>query len=166
VRALSARPSDSDDLKPPFTGGDERWVFVTENPSVAAAAAELAPDCEVRLLCTDGTPSRREIDAIARLAAVGWRVAVRADFDEAGLAHVGAVLAAVPAARPWRMRADDYLSSVSPDGAAGTALDLVRMPDAPWDRRLAETMRATGAAAYEEALLPMLLRDLRAGTPG
>jgi uncharacterized protein (TIGR02679 family) len=150
----------------PRAGVDERWVFVTENPSVAAAAAELAADCEVRLLCTDGTPSRREIDAIARLAAVGWRVAVRADFDEAGLAHVGAVLAAVPAATPWRMGADDYLSSVSCDGAAGTALDVVRMPDAPWDPRLAETMRATGAAAYEEALLPMLLRDLRAGTPG
>lgn len=150
----------------PRAGEDERWVFVTENPSVAAAAAELAADCEVRLLCTDGTPSRREIDAIARLAAVGWRVAVRADFDEAGLAHVGAVLAAVPAATPWRMGADDYLSSVSRDGAAGTALDVVRMPDAPWDRRLAETMRVMGAAAYEEALLPMLLRDLRAGAPG
>lgn len=145
---------------------DERWVFVTENPSVAAAAAELAADCEVRLLCTDGTPSRGEVESIARLAAVGWRVAVRADFDEAGLAHVGVVLAAVPAATPWRMGADDYLASVSPDGAAGTALDVVRMPDAPWDRRLVEMMRATGAAAYEEALLPVLLRDLRAGTPG
>lgn len=147
----------------PLPGEGERWVFVTENPSVAAAAADLA-DCDVRLLCTDGTPSRREIDAVARLAAAGWRVAVRADFDEAGLAHVAAVLAAVPGAWPWRMAAEDYLSSISA-GAAATRLDLDRLPKAPWDSRLTETMRATGAAAYEEALLPMLLRDLRAGAP-
>ncbi|ABS25283.1 DUF2399 domain-containing protein [Anaeromyxobacter sp. Fw109-5] len=149
----------------PRTGEGERWVFVTENPSVAAAAADLADDCDVRLLCTDGTPSRREIDAIARLAAAGWRVAVRADFDEAGLGHVAAVLAAVPAATPWRMAAGDYLSSVPADVAAGTRLDVDRLPEAPWDARLTETMRATGAAAYEEALLPLLMQDLRVGAP-
>ena len=91
---------------------------------------------------------------------------MRADFDEAGLAHVGAVLAAVPAATPWRMGAEDYLSSVSRDGAAGIRLDLDRLSDAPWDPRLTEAMRTTGAAAYEEALLPLLLDDLRAGVPG
>jgi uncharacterized protein (TIGR02679 family) len=144
----------------------ERWVFVTENPSIASAAADLARDCDVRLLCTDGTPSRREIDAVARLAGAGWRVAVRADFDEAGLAHVAAVLAAVPAATPWRMSVEDYLSSIASEALAGTALAADRLPDAPWDRRLSAKMRETGVAAFEEALLPLLLADLRAGVPG
>jgi uncharacterized protein (TIGR02679 family) len=150
----------------PRAGERERWVFVTENPSVASAAADLAGDCDVRLLCTDGTPSRREIDAVARLADAGWRVAVRADFDEAGLAHVAAVLAAVPAATPWRMSVEDYLSSIASEASAGTGLTADRLPDAPWDRRLTATMRERGVAAFEEALLPLLLGDLRAGVPG
>ncbi len=143
----------------------DRWVFVTENPSVASAAADLAADCDVRLLCTDGTPSGREIDAVARLAAAGWRVAVRADFDEAGLAHVAAVLAAVAEAIPWRMGVEDYLSSLASDAPAGTGLSAERLPEAPWDPRLTATMRERGVAAFEEALLPLLLTDLRIGAP-
>ncbi|WP_443042455.1 DUF2399 domain-containing protein [Streptomyces sp. B21-101] len=60
----------------------------------------------VRPLCTVGTPSRTELDAVARLAATGWRIAVRADFDCAGLALVRAVIDAVPDAEVWRMTAD------------------------------------------------------------
>src|SRR6266568_2971189 len=43
----------------------ESWVFVTENPSILSAAADLADDVEtVRVLCTSGTPSASEIGAI------------------------------------------------------------------------------------------------------
>ena len=150
----------------PPPGDGERWVFVTENPSVASAAADLAEECDVRLLCTDGTPSRREIDAVARLAAIGWSIAVRADFDEAGLAHVKAVLAAVPEAIPWRMGVEDYLSSLAADAPADTSLAADRLPEAQWDARLTPTMRERGVAAFEEALLPLLLGDLRNGAPG
>ena len=62
------------------------WTFVTENASVASAAADLAATgVSVRLLCTSGTPSAIEVAAIARLVDAGWQVAMRADFD-AGLA--------------------------------------------------------------------------------
>jgi len=69
------------------------WIFVTENPSVLSAAADLAQSgTRIRLLCTSGTPSDDEVASIARLADAGWRIAVRADFDEAGLAHVVTLL--------------------------------------------------------------------------
>jgi uncharacterized protein (TIGR02679 family) len=143
----------------------DRWVFVTENPSVASAAADLAAtQAGVRLLCTSGTPSAGEIAAIARLALVGWRIAVRADFDAAGLGHVAAVMAMVPEAVPWRMGCSDYLESLSHEMTDDAALE--RIPDAPWDRQLAAAMREKGVAAYEESLLPLLLEDLRRGTPG
>jgi uncharacterized protein (TIGR02679 family) len=148
---------------PPQVPGS--WVFVTENPSVASAAADLAANAaEVRLLCTSGTPSAEEISAIARLASIGWRVAVRADFDAAGLSHVTALLEAVPNAVAWRMSADDYLGSLAVAGADEVALE--RVPDVHWDRRLSATMREKGIAAYEESLLPLLLEDLRRGIPG
>jgi uncharacterized protein (TIGR02679 family) len=140
----------------------EQWVFVTENPSVASAAADLAASgVSVRLLCTVGTPSAVEVAAMARLAGAGWRVAVRADFDVAGLAHVKAVVDAIPNALPWRMSADDYKQSLRDAGPALAAA----IPDTPWDNSLGDAMRAAGVAAFEETLLEDLLGDLRAGIP-
>ena len=146
----------------PDTAG--AWVFVTENPSIASAAADLAGSGDsIRLLCTNGTPAAAEITAMARIASAGWRVAVRADFDAAGLAHVAGALKGVPGAVPWRMGADDYLQSV--DAPMMEEVAIERIPDAPWDPRLAPVMRDRGVAAFEESLLPSLLEDLRRGAP-
>ncbi len=145
---------------PPAQPGS--WVFVTENPSVASAAADVAAHASVHLLCTSGTPSAVEVAAIARLLDAGWHVAVRADFDAAGIAHVRAVLDVAPAAHVWRMTAADYKAACGSEAP----VPLADVPDTPWDPALAEEMRATGAAAFEEALLPELLNDLtRKRTP-
>ncbi|MBX4179039.1 DUF2399 domain-containing protein [Streptomyces geysiriensis] len=140
------------------------WVFLTENPAVAAAALDEI-EGPLRLLCTAGTPSRTELHALARLADSGWRIAVRADFDAAGLALVRAVLDAVPEAAAWRMTADDYTASLHPSPFEPGALDLDRLGDTPWDPPLSAAMRACGRPAYEEGLLGPLLTDLRQGYP-
>jgi hypothetical protein len=116
---------------------------------------------KIRLLCTSGTPSEGEIAAIARLALSGWCIAVRADFDAAGLRHVASILKAVPQALPWRMGAGDYTESVRDAIQEQGALEEV--PDVLWDPGLSVTMRESGVAAYEESLLPVLLQDLRRG---
>ena len=151
------------DWPPPPTFGS--WVFVTENPSVLAAAADMVrrhPSAgqNARLICTMGTPSRTEIEAIDRLAKAGWRVAVRADFDLAGIRHVTALLNGVMRSVPWRMGASDYLESL-----AGTAAARLDVPSAPWDPALAAAMSSHGVPAYEESILSHLLTDLRRGHP-
>jgi uncharacterized protein (TIGR02679 family) len=142
------------------------WVFITENPSVASAAADQATsDSRIRLLCTSGTPAAREVAAVARLASAGWSVAVRADFDEAGLAHVSALLNGVQSAVPWRMEAEDYLASLASANEAPQSLDLAKLPASPWDPRLRVEMVKRRLAAFEESLLPELLQDLRESHP-
>jgi uncharacterized protein (TIGR02679 family) len=137
---------------------------VTENPSVVSAAADLTTNTEaIRLLCTNGTPSDVEIDAIARLAHRGWQIAVRADFDTAGLAHVAATLKAVPHALPWRMGTRDYLESLQ--CAMEDKVLFEPVPEAAWDPQLSTTIREHRIAAYEELLLPALLSDLQRGSP-
>ncbi|MER6334480.1 DUF2399 domain-containing protein [Streptomyces sp. NPDC001034] len=143
---------------------ERRWIFLTENPAVAAAALDEVKN-PVRLLCTVGTPSRTELRALASLAARGWRIAVRADFDAAGLALVRAVLDAAPAAKAWRMTADDYNASLYPSPFEPGMLDFDRLGDTPWDPPLAAAMRVCGRPAYEEGLLGPLLTDLRQGYP-
>lgn len=145
-----------------------RWVFVTENPSILAAALDQPADHDrpVRLLCTVGTPSAAELSALRQMAASGWAIAVRADFDTAGLAHVRAVLGTVPNAVTWRMTATDYTASLHPVPFQPGALDASRIGDTPWDPELATAIHARGRPAYEEALIDQLLNDLRQGHPG
>jgi uncharacterized protein (TIGR02679 family) len=141
---------------------NSRWVFVTENPSVLSAAADLTPeDPNVRLICTSGTPSAVEISALARLAGAGWQLAVRADFDKAGLAHVASLLKGIANALPWRMGCEDYLQSLVTD--YDDPLSLGGMVDVPWDPGLAAAMNERGLAAFEETLLPLLMYDLQHG---
>ncbi|WP_260634055.1 DUF2399 domain-containing protein [Streptomyces angustmyceticus] len=144
---------------------EDSWVFVTENPSITTAALALPAHVPVRLLCTVGTPSAVEVDALARLADRGWRIAVRADFDAAGLALVRAVLHTVPTAEAWHMTAADYTTSLHPSPFEPGALDPDRLGDTPWDPPLAAAMRACGRPAYEEGLLDQLLADLHQGYP-
>lgn len=148
--------------RPPFA---DAWVFVTENPSVGTAAADLVAreGVTVALVCTSGTPSALEVRAIGRLPSAGWRVAVRADFDEAGLAHVRSLLAGVPGAVAWRMGASDYRASLRADTAE--ARQSVTMGATPWDPDLAPAMAAAGVPAFEESLLDVLLGDLGRGIP-
>jgi uncharacterized protein (TIGR02679 family) len=154
---------------PPHPGTE---IFVTENPSVVTAAADLVATalytgCPIRLLCTVGTPSAREIEAVARLASAGWRVAVRADFDEAGLAHVDAMLKGIPTARPWRMGTQDYLASLADAGPANQVRLRERaLPATPWDPDLQRAMSEHGLAAYEETVIDLLLEDLTFDGPG
>lgn len=150
--------------QPPSAG--TAWVFVTENPSVVAAAAELSKDTAARprLVCTSGTPARTTIRALGALASAGWRIAIRADFDAAGLDHVTSVLSNVSEAVPWRMATDDYLYGLPREAStADTVLGPLR--EAGWDLDLQPTMSARGAPVYEEALLSILLEDLAAGQP-
>ncbi|MBT2526982.1 DUF2399 domain-containing protein [Streptomyces sp. ISL-99] len=151
-------------LWPGPRNSDNPYVFISENPSVAAAALDCPPG-SVRLLCTIGTPSAVEIDAIARLAASGWRIAVRADFDCAGLALVRAVLRTVPEAQVWGMTAADYVTALHPTPFEPGALDIDRLGDTPWDPTLVAAIRAHGRPAYEEAFIDQLLTDLRHGHP-
>ncbi|MGH3901424.1 MAG: DUF2399 domain-containing protein [Pseudonocardiaceae bacterium] len=147
---------------PPPTPGS--WVFVTENPSVLTAARGLAvTGATPRILCTSGTPSRLETEAIARLTAVGWNLAVRADFDEAGLRHVQALIQAAPTATPWRMSAEDYIAALGLHNRIPLAQSV--QLDSPWDPSLAKAMQEIGSSAFEEALISTLIDDLRRGTP-
>jgi uncharacterized protein (TIGR02679 family) len=152
---------------PPTRPG--QWAFVTENPSVLAAAIDTyvaSPDTaevEPQLVCTAGTPSVLECIAVAALAAAGWNVAVRADFDASGLMHVRALLSATPTAAPWRMTAADYIHTRADRPPTSLWLDN---DASPWDRELVSAMNEHGVPAYEEDQMDLLVNDVLGGRPG
>jgi uncharacterized protein (TIGR02679 family) len=163
---LTLPPRELADPVWPDPPGVGAVVFVTENPSVLTAVADRVrggtaagtSSGAVRVVCTMGTPSAREVMALDALARRGWVLRVRADFDEAGLRHVGVLLGGVSGAVPWRMGACDYLEAVggvSDDDRLGADV-----PPTPWCAALRGAMVADGRRAYEEALLSELVDDV------
>ena len=144
---------------PPSVPGS--WVFVTENPSVLSAAASSSVAGRAHVLCTYGTVSALEAGAVGRLVAAGWQIAVRADFDAAGLGIVRALRQAAPTAVTWRMDADAYELGASRGGGLPLPAEVTDC----WDQDLLEVMHARGLAVFEESLLPELLADLDVGVP-
>ncbi|MER7772933.1 DUF2399 domain-containing protein [Kitasatospora sp. NPDC096140] len=93
-------------------------------------------------------------------------MAVRADFDVAGLHHVSAVTVAQPAAQPWRMAADDYRQSLNVGTDRWTyPLDPAHLPPTPWNPALEVAMRRHRRPGFEEGLLDTLLGDVLTGHP-
>lgn len=75
-------------------------VYVCENPSVLAAAAD--QPVTLPLVCTNGRPSAATRRLLTTLAAAGTTLHVRADDDRAGQEIVSGLTAVLPGARLWR----------------------------------------------------------------
>ena len=128
-------------------------VFVCENPTVLAAAADRLGPRAKPLICTEGQPKTALRLLMTRLREIGANVAYHGDFDWPGV-QIANGMAARFGAVPWRLRKVDYLNA--PPG-----LPLEGAPiSASWDPDLADTMRQRGCAVHEEAVLPTLLEDL------
>lgn len=113
-------------------------VYICENPTIVEAAADDLGRACPPLICTDGMASAAALNLIGGLAAGGCRVLARADFDRAGFVILDQVRSAAPPAQPWRFDAETY-------GLAGGDPDL---------------FGPAGRPIHEEAILPILLRDL------
>lgn len=142
----------------PLRVGQGTRVFVCENPTVVAVAAdELGWRCPP-LVCLEGVPSTA-VDRLLRLiVAAGASLLFHCDFDWPGL-RIGAQLAARHGARPWRFSATDYEGAL----AAGVARHALsgRPAHADWDPALSPAMRRQGHAVHEEQVVEHLLDDLR-----
>ncbi|MHB8872208.1 MAG: TIGR02679 family protein [Myxococcaceae bacterium] len=129
-------------------------VFVCENPTVLAAAANaLGRDC-APLVCTEGMPRTAVRMLLELLAKAGAAIAFHADFDWAGV-RIGNLIGERHGACAWRMSAADYLA-----GPPGPALGVAKVA-ARWEETLLPRMLERGVAVHEEAVLPGLLEDLR-----
>lgn len=144
---------------PPAWAVSDRDVFVCENPSIVAIAADRLGASSAPLICTDGMPSAAQRTLISQLAAAGARLRYHGDFDWPGLT-IGNFVTGALGAQPWRFGADDYLAACQ---GRESRLSGGRV-EAGWDPRLAAAMVDRGLAVHEEAVAEILLDDLRGAT--
>jgi uncharacterized protein (TIGR02679 family) len=131
-------------------------VYVCENPTVVAAAANRLGAAVAPLVCLEGQPRTAARVLLGLLAAAGARLAYHGDFDWAGI-HIANVVVRRHGAVPWRFCNADYRAA---RGGRPLEGDPVA---AAWDPDLRAAMLAGGRAVHEEEVLDLLLGDLATG---
>ena len=143
--------------KPPAWKVAERAVFVCENPSIVAIAADrLGTGC-APLVCTGGMPAAAQRTLLTQLVARGARLRYHGDFDWPGV-RIGNFVMREFAAVAWRFSAADYTAAIGAPG--GLPLAQTEWVAADWDEQLADAMTDRGLAVHEEAVVESLLADL------
>lgn len=130
-----------------------RWVYVCENPTVVASAANRLGARSQTLVCLEGQPRTAAHLLLSRLVTAGARVVYHGDFDWAGI-HIGNLVMRRYGAAPWRFSSEDYRAVRGRRDLRGAAVAAI------WDPRLEPTMTETGRVVYEEQVLDVLLADL------
>ena len=145
---------------PPAWAVSGRAVFVCENPSIVAIAADRLGAACAPLVCTSGMPGAAQRILLTQLADRGARLRYHGDFDWPGL-HIGNFLIREIKTCAWRFDAVDYEAAVALSPAAsGRRLSTLQQVDAHWDSRLRAAMDTHRRAVHEEAVVDTLLADL------
>lgn len=139
---------------------DNRTVWVVENPTVVAEALEALGQGCPPLVCASGQPTVAVLRLLRSLVPLARSVRYHGDFDWDGLRVANRLIQRL-GVQPWRFRADDYRAAIDA-GRGGVTLRRNREVEATWDPALGATMRSTGVAVEEEAVLDDLLTDLKA----
>jgi uncharacterized protein (TIGR02679 family) len=133
---------------------DTLWVF--ENPSVIALALTRFGTRCPPAVCTSGWPNSAGILLLRGLSAAGCQLRYHGDFDGEGV-RIAANVVSRTGAIPWRMGVADYLSAL---GRQPAGPGVGRVTEAPWDPRLAASMREHGITVSEERVADLLIDEL------
>lgn len=131
-------------------------VYVCENASIVAIAADRLGADSAPLVCTDGMPAAAQQALLRQLQDCGAQLHYHGDFDWPGLTIGNFVLRRFGAA-PWRFGADDYRAATAD---VVLALSDDGRVEADWDDELAPALAQRGIVVHEEAVVETLLLDL------
>jgi uncharacterized protein (TIGR02679 family) len=132
-----------------------RDVFVCENPTVVAEAANRLGADAAPLICANTHPGGAATVLLRQLGAGGARLRYHGDFDWPGVTITNGMLTRF-GALPWRLDAGAYQSAADEDGPPLRG----RPVRATWDPALTQAMRELGVKVEEERVLDDLLADL------
>jgi uncharacterized protein (TIGR02679 family) len=127
-------------------------IHACENPQVLQRLA--AAGVERPVACFSGNPAAAGMALLARAT-----VHYHGDFDWPGIAIARRVFGR--GAHPWRFGRKDYVEAVGRLPADNRLGLSGRAEATPWDEGLSAAMMAADVAVHEEAIIDVLLADLR-----
>jgi len=130
-----------------------RTIYVCENPTVVASAANRLGAGSQAVVCLEGQPRTAAHLLLSRLVTAGGRLVYHGDFDWAGI-YIGNLVMRRYRAAAWRFSSEDYRAARGGRELHGTPVAAI------WDPSLEAAMIETGRAVHEEQVVDMLLADL------
>ena len=130
-------------------------IYVCENPSILAEAAnQLGVDCPP-MICVEGHPSLACWVLLQQLCEKQYRLAYHGDFDWGGIRIANEIYSAF-GFEPWRFTSSFHR-------VYSKHHRKLRPPESEplWDQTLADSIRTVGVSVEEEAVINDLLDDLR-----
>lgn len=143
--------------RPSFTSPPktrDSHVYVCENPSILAEAANrIGANCPP-MVCVEGHPSIACWMLLEQLCSREFQLAYHGDFDWGGVRIANKLYAAF-GFEPWRFTSASH-------SIRSRHHRKLRPPEteALWDQRLSETIRRAGVSVEEESAIEELLADL------
>lgn len=129
-------------------------LFVCENPSVIAAAADQLGERCPPMVCVEGIPNLTCWSVLRRLYDCQHELNYHGDFDWGGV-RIANLLFEAFKFQPWRFTSADHKIVLD-------SHRKLKPPEAEalWDPQLANTIRNSGVAVEEESVIKFLLADL------
>ena len=136
----------------------ETPLFVCENPSVIAAAADRLTQWCPPMVCVEGMPNLTCWSVLRRLDRCGFRINYHGDFDWGGIRIANKLFEAF-AFQPWRFSSTDHR-------VISTSHRRLKPPraEALWDSQLSEKIQNSCVSVEEESVIASLLSDLDAAS--
>lgn len=131
-----------------------RTIYVCENPTVVASAANRLGATSRAVVCLEGQPRTAARLLLSRLVTAGGRLVYHGDFDWAGI-HIGNLVMRRYRTAPWRFSSEDYRATRGGRELHGVPVAAI------WDPSLEAAMIETARAVHEEQVVDILLADLR-----
>jgi uncharacterized protein (TIGR02679 family) len=132
--------------------GPGQIIHACENPQVLQRLAVAGIDRPIA--CFSGNPASAGMILLMRTV-----VHYHGDFDWPGIGIARRTFDR--GARPWRFKRDDYLEGIERLPAENRLGLSGRAEATPWDEALRPAMMAADVAVHEEAVVDVLLADLR-----
>ena len=129
-------------------------VFVCENPTITALAADALGPASHPLVCINGEPATPARTLLRQLREAGADIRYHGDFDWRGVQIAGRVFRCC-GARPWRFDATAYRAAPKQKNLDGSPSET------PWDPELSAAMASLGKSVHEEAIARILIEDLK-----
>ena len=148
---------------PPDWDVADQVVYVCENPNIVSIAADRLGAACASLVCTDGMPAAAQRVLLKQLSDAGAKLLYHGDFDWAGI-HIANNVMKLCRCSPWCFGSEHYLQAL--ETAPHKDRDLEEtVVAASWDQALTEVMQSHGMAIAEEAVVSLLVNDLRQSKP-
>ncbi|SDE10055.1 TIGR02679 family protein [Bhargavaea beijingensis] len=134
-------------------------VWIVENSGVCSALIDLVQDAPI--ICTHGQFRSAAWIVLDLLAREDVTFHYSGDFDPEGLQMAQRLIDRYPKrVKLWRMDDESYRMAMSEEDISGRAAKLDGLTD-PGLIELAEELRRSGKAGYQEGLLKLLAQDMR-----